>query len=215
MTKQAAAGAEPFVPARGGLPALRDAAAQCRGCDLYRDTTQTVFGAGPVPARVMMIGEQPGDREDLAGKPFVGPAGHLLDRLLAEAGIDRDTVYLTNAVKHFSFHMDDGGKRRIHQTPRRGQIVACRPWLAAEFLVVRPELVVCLGAVAAKALLGNDFKLTEHRGELLDRPRADDLPGDWHVTVTVHPSAVLRAQDREDAYRAALEDLRCAARRLA
>ncbi len=203
-------GAAAYLPARKGLAALRSAVQECRGCDLYRDTTQAVFGEGRSNARVMMIGEQPGDREDVEGAPFVGPAGHLLDRAFAETGIDRAAVYLTNAVKHFSFRRDERGKRRIHQRPRSGQITACRPWLAAELRAVRPELVVCLGAVAAKALVGNGFRLTDHRGELTGRPDsvADDLPGDWRFLATVHPSAVLRATDRAQAYRDLVADLR-------
>jgi uracil-DNA glycosylase len=169
------------VPTTDGLAALRDAAATCQNCDLYRDATQTVFGAGRARARVVMIGEQPGDREDLAGEPFVGPAGRLLDRACHDAGIDRAAVYLTNAVKHFSFRVAERGKRRIHQRPRAGQIAACRPWLAGELRVVRPELVVCLGATAATALAGSGFRLTDHRGEVLPRPDSvgDDLPGTW------------------------------------
>lgn len=199
-----------FLPEKGGLNALRDAAAHCQGCDLYRNATQTVFGQGRVSARVMMVGEQPGDREDRAGEPFVGPAGRLLDKVFAEAGIDRKTVYLTNAVKHFSFRRDERGVRRIHQKPRSGQIAACRPWLAEELTTVRPELVVCLGATAAQAVAGSRFRLTRQRGELTPRPDtvADDLPGDWSFLATVHPSAVLRAPDRDQAYGDLLADLR-------
>jgi uracil-DNA glycosylase family protein len=209
-TRTHQAGAEAFLPANGGLDALRAAAATCRGCDLYQNTTQTVFGAGSASARVVMVGEQPGDREDVAGAPFVGPAGRLLDKVLAEAGVDRETVYLTNAVKHFSFRMDERGKRRIHQRPRAGQIKACRPWLARELAVIRPELVVCLGATAANAVAGPRFRLTDHRGELMPRPDsvAEDLPGDWSFLATVHPSAVLRAPDRYQAYQELLADLR-------
>ncbi|HEX3650953.1 MAG TPA: UdgX family uracil-DNA binding protein [Pseudonocardiaceae bacterium] len=199
-----------FLPARGGLDALRAAAADCQGCDLYRNATQTVFGQGSTSARAVLLGEQPGDREDLEGEPFVGPAGRLLDRVLAEAGIDRASVYLTNAVKHFSFRPAERGKRRIHQKPRSGQIAACRPWLARELTAVRPELVVCLGATAAQAVAGSRFRLTDQRGALLPRPDSvtDDLPGDWSFLATVHPSAVLRAPDRERAYRDLLADLR-------
>jgi uracil-DNA glycosylase family protein len=211
------ASAEGFVPEKGGLAALRSAAATCQGCDLYEDATQTVFSEGRVKSRVMMIGEQPGDREDVEGAPFVGPAGRLLDKVLAEAGIDRAAVYLTNAVKHFSFRLDERGKRRIHQRPRAGQVAACRPWLAAELKVVRPELVVCLGAVAATALAGSQFRLTDHRGEQMPRPDsvADDLPGKWTFLATVHPSAVLRADDRERAYQDLVADLRPVAKFLA
>jgi len=198
-----------YLPADDDLAALRAAAPDCRGCDLYRNATQTVFGAGDETARVMLIGEQPGDREDLAGEPFVGPAGRLLDRALGEAGIDRTAVYLTNAVKHFSFHLDERGKRRIHQRPRSGEIAACRPWLAGELRAVRPELVVCLGATAVAAVVGKGFRLTDHRGDVLPRPDSvgDDLPGDWSFTATVHPSAVLRAPDRHQAYQDLVADL--------
>jgi DNA polymerase len=210
-------GAAAFLPERHSLAALRSAAATCQGCDLYRNATQTVFGEGPTTARVVMVGEQPGDREDLAGEPFVGPAGRLLDKVLAEAGIDRSATYLTNAVKHFSFRVAERGKRRIHQRPRGGQIAACRPWLAGELRAVRPELVVCLGAVAAQAVAGPAFRLTAHRGELTARPDsvADDLPGDWRFLATVHPSAVLRATDRDQAYHDLLADLRPVAEFLA
>lgn len=198
------------IPAKGGLTALRTAAATCEGCDLYRNATQTVFGMGTSTARVMMVGEQPGDREDLAGEPFVGPAGRLLDRACHDAGIDRSVVYVTNAVKHFSFRLDERGKRRIHQRPRASQIRACRPWLAGELREVRPDLVVCLGATAANALLGPKFKLTSNRGEILPRPDTvgDDLPGEWSFLATVHPSAVLRAPNRDQAYDDLVADLR-------
>ncbi|ALG09384.1 UdgX family uracil-DNA binding protein [Kibdelosporangium phytohabitans] len=182
------------------LAQLRDAACACHNCDLYKDATQTVFGTGPAHARVMMVGEQPGDQEDRAGEPFVGPAGKLLDRAMAEAGIDRSTVYLTNAVKHFKF--TERGKRRIHKTPGRTEVVACHPWLLGELAEVEPELVVCLGAVAAKALLGPSFRVTQHRGELLDLPDATA-----RITATVHPSAVLRAENRDEAYREFVDDL--------
>lgn len=198
-----------FLPEKGGLAALRAAAATCQGCELYRDATQTVLGEGRVSARVMMIGEQPGDREDVEGEPFVGPAGRLLDKAFAEAGLDRATVYLTNAVKHFSFRPAERGKRRIHQRPRSGQIAACRPWLAGELKAVAPDLVVCLGATAAQAVAGPRFRLTQHRGQLTDRPDSvtDDLPGAWSFLATVHPSAVLRARDRDEAYRDLVSDL--------
>lgn len=205
--------AAPFVPDHGGLRELRAAAESCEGCDLYRNATRTVFGEGRVSSRVMVVGEQPGDREDIAGEPFVGPAGRLLDRALAEAGIDRASVYLTNAVKHFSFRPAERGKRRIHQRPKTGQITACRPWLAGELTAIRPKLVVCLGAVAATALIGSGFHVTEHRGELIEHPEgiADGLRGGWALLATVHPSAVLRADDREQAYRDLVADLRPAA----
>jgi uracil-DNA glycosylase len=194
------------VPTRGGLAALRRAAADCHGCDLYKDATQTVFGDGPDTARVMMVGEQPGDREDVAGEPFVGPAGKLLDRALADAGIDRAQVYLTNAVKHFKFTLPERGKRRIHKKPNQAEISACKPWLLAELDRVKPKLVVLLGATAASALLGKDFRLTEQRGQLLD------LEQGMPAVATVHPSAVLRAPDREAAYQGLVADLTVAAR---
>jgi DNA polymerase len=203
-------GAAAFLPERGGLRGLRAAAETCRGCDLYRNATRTVFGEGRATARVIMVGEQPGDREDLAGTPFVGPAGRLLDKVLAETGIERDVVYLTNVVKHFSFRLDERGKRRIHQRPRAGQIRACRPWLAGELKAVRPELLVCLGATAAHAVAGPGFRLTGHRGIVMPRPDsvAADLPGEWSLLATVHPSSVLRARDRDRAYSELRADLR-------
>lgn len=194
------------VPTRGGLPALRRAAADCRGCALYKDATRTVFGEGPSDARLMLVGEQPGDQEDLAGKPFVGPAGRLLDRALDEAGIDRGEVYLTNAVKHFKFTLPERGKRRIHKKPSQGEVAACRPWLLAELDRVEPELVVCLGATAALALLGPEFRITRQRGELVE------LETGIPAVATVHPSAVLRAPDREEAYQGLVADLTVAAR---
>jgi len=208
-----AKGAEHFVPPRPrSLTALRKAAAGCEGCDLYRDATQTVFGAGPADARLVMVGEQPGDVEDREGEPFVGPAGRLLDRAMREAGLDRTDTYLTNAVKHFKFKATDPGKRRIHQTPDRIEIVACRPWLVAEFALTHPELVVVLGATAAKALLGPDFRVTKQRGVILPWPDAADVPHtSGHIMATVHPSSVLRADNREVAYRSFVDDLRVAA----
>jgi uracil-DNA glycosylase len=185
--------ATPFLPDRGSLKALREAAPGCRGCHLWRPATQTVFGEGRKAARVMLVGEQPGDKEDLAGKPFVGPAGRELDRGLEAAGIERVDAYVTNVVKHFKF--EERGRRRIHQTPKRFEIDACRPWLDAEFDVVKPEALVLLGATAAKALLGASFRVTQHRGELLDSDLAPVM------TATIHPSAILRQQD--DAERAA------------
>ncbi|GAB2822621.1 UdgX family uracil-DNA binding protein [Lentzea nigeriaca] len=188
-----------FVPEGKGWAALRSAACECRGCELYKDAKQTVFGEGPVPAPLMMVGEQPGDREDVEGHVFVGPAGRLLDKALAAAKIARDEAYLTNAVKHFKF--TERGKRRIHQQPRRSEVVACFPWLREEIRVVQPRLIVCLGAVAAKALLGSSFKLTEHRGEVLEQ---DGLK----IGVTVHPSSVLRAENWAEAYEAFVADLK-------
>lgn len=210
-----APGAAEFVPQDAGLDELRAAAGGCRGCDLYRNATQTVFGEGPDRARVVMIGEQPGDREDEQGHPFVGPAGRLLDRAMDETGIDRDQVYLTNAVKHFKFI--ERGNRRIHKQPGRTEIVACSAWLAAELDLLAPELVVCLGAVAAKAVLGPAVKVTELRGQLLPEPddpayrhehSEHEPPGpDYRVITTVHPSAVLRAPDRSAAYAAFVADM--------
>jgi uracil-DNA glycosylase family protein len=196
-----------FVPSTRSLTALREAAAGCRGCHLWRGATQTVFGEGLKRARVMLVGEQPGDREDRAGKPFVGPAGRELDRGLEAAGIARDEAYVTNVVKHFKF--EERGRRRIHQTPKRFEIDACMPWLNAELEAVGPEAVVLLGATAAKALLGSSFRVTQHRGELLDSELAPIL------SATIHPSAILRAPD--DAARAAerkafTEDLRVVAK---
>jgi uracil-DNA glycosylase len=198
-----------FLPDRPTLPKLREAAKGCRGCYLYEDATQTVFGAGLKRARVMMVGEQPGDREDREGAPFVGPAGRMLDRGLADAGIDRADLYVTNVVKHFKFVQR--GKRRIHQTPVMEEINACRPWLDAELAQVRPEVLVCLGATAAKALLGRSFRVTQSRGQFVD---SDLAP---LTTATVHPSSILRArsdEEREEAYREFVADLLVIAERL-
>jgi DNA polymerase len=180
-----------FLPddERPGLRALREAAARCRGCHLYAAATQTVFGEGRQDARVMMVGEQPGDREDREGKPFVGPAGRELDRALERAGIDRHDVYITNVVKHFKF--EERGRRRIHQSPKRFEIDACSPWLRAELAAVEPEVLVILGATAGKALLGSKFRLGDARG----RPIDSDLAP--LVMATMHPSAILRARDDE------------------
>jgi uracil-DNA glycosylase len=167
----------------------RAASAGCRACDLWRLGTQTVFGEGPVGARLLFVGEQPGDREDLAGEPFVGPAGRLLDAALAAAGIDREEVYLTNAVKHFKWR--PSGERRIHDKPSWSQIRACRPWLDLELRLVRPEVVVLLGATAAQSLLGKEFRVTRERGRVLAAPFAPA------VVATVHPSSILRARDTE------------------
>ncbi|WP_414637501.1 UdgX family uracil-DNA binding protein [Amycolatopsis sp.] len=196
-----------FVPDSTDPARLREASRSCKGCGLYRDATQTVFGAGPAGARIVLLGEQPGDKEDREGEPFVGPAGRLLDRALVEAGIDRDEVYVTNAVKHFKFTRAANGKQRIHKKPSRVEVVACRPWLLAEFGALHPELVVLLGATAAQALLGPSFKVTQHRGELLPAPEElDGHPG--QVLPTVHPSSVLRAPDRDSAYADLVADLR-------
>ncbi len=191
------------------LDTLRTDAAGCTACPLYRDATQTVFGEGPRDATVMLIGEQPGDREDLAGRPFVGPGGGLLDRALRDAGIDRTQVYVTNAVKHFKFVHPERGKRRLHKSPSRTEVVACRPWLLGELHHVRPQLIALLGSIAAKSLLGPAFKLTEHRGQLLSLPEAVDgepLPP-ARALATTHPSAVLRAPDRTAAFEAMVADL--------
>jgi len=178
-----------FLPARKTLASLREAAAGCRGCDLYENATQTVFGEGNAHASLMLVGEQPGDSEDREGHPFVGPAGKLLQRALSEAGIANDDVYITNAVKHFKFEWR--GKRRIHAKPKRIEVRACEPWLIEEIKQVKPKLVVALGATAAQALLGPQFRLTERRGELLASPVAP------RVVATVHPSSILRAPDDE------------------
>ncbi|GAA3244622.1 UdgX family uracil-DNA binding protein [Nonomuraea helvata] len=202
MDKDGNKGAAEFLPDRLDLDSLRHAAAGCEGCGLYRNATQTVFGEGPKEARFMLVGEVPGDQEDRQGHPFVGPAGRLLDKGLEEAGIERDDVYVTNAVKHFSFTLR--GKRRIHQKPTAAEITACHPWLDAELSVVRPEVIVVLGATAARSLLGREFRVTRQRGEPV--PLGDAL-----AVATVHPSAVLRAPDRDLAYKGFLADLRVAA----
>ncbi|MFL6090897.1 MAG: UdgX family uracil-DNA binding protein [Aeromicrobium sp.] len=208
-------GAAPWVPKGHSLARLRSAAQACRGCELWRDTTQTVFSAGPRNAALMLVGEQPGDVEDRAGEPFVGPAGRLLDEALEEAGIDRDSVYLTNAVKHFR-HVQRG-KRRIHEKPAVSHIEACRPWLAAEVASVRPDVVVAMGAVAARAVLGRPVKIGDERGRwLADEP--DVVCPGADVIVTSHPSAVLRLRGADDPalarreYDALVRDLRRAKR---
>lgn len=194
-----------FIPPRPTLDKLREASKSCRGCRLWMVGTQTVFGEGPRTARVMLVGEQPGDEEDRKGHPFVGPAGRLLDEALSEAGIDRDAVYVTNAVKHFKWERGEKSKRRIHKKPNDGEIRACRPWLDQEMAVVKPAVVVCLGATAAQALLGKQFRVTKSRGQKVAAPFAQA------VFATVHPSSVLRAPDpraREEARRAFVADLR-------
>jgi DNA polymerase len=205
-----------FVPASHDLDTLTEAAHACKGCDLYLNANQTVFGAGASDADMMLVGEQPGDQEDKAGAPFVGPAGKLLDKALVAAGVERDRLYVTNAVKHFKFTLPERGKRRIHKTPSRTEVVACRPWLFAEMMSVEPDVVVLLGATAAKSLMGNDFRLTAHRGEAMHLPDIDemaDLDFDPQIAVTVHPSSVLRGppEDREKAFDALVSDLRFAA----
>ncbi len=181
--------ARELIPPGASLDQLRSIATGCQACDLYRNATQTVFGEGAVGARVMLVGEQPGDREDLEGEPFVGPAGAVLDRGLRQAGIDRDEAYVTNVVKHFKWR--PAGKRRLHQKPNAEEIAACRPWLETEIDLVRPEVVVCLGATAAQALLGSAFRVSRQRGEFVSWGREP------RVIATVHPSSILRAADEE------------------
>jgi len=208
-------GAQEFIPAGAHtLEELKAAAATCQGCELFEDATQTVFGRGAAHARVVFVGEQPGDVEDQQGLPFVGPAGRLLREAVDDAGIDPAQVYITNAVKHFRFELR--GRRRIHQTPGPAHITACRPWLVAEFALLEPELVVVLGATAAKALLGPAFRVTRSRGQLMPWPASAQHPEDFPVAeiralATIHPSAVLRADDRDTAYKGLVEDLRVAA----
>ena len=197
------------------LTGLAKEAEGCQRCDLYRNATQTVFGEGARSASLLLVGEQPGDQEDRAGKPFVGPAGRLLDKALAAADIDRKSVYLTNAVKHFRF--ERRGKRRIHKAPNRTEVVACQPWLLAELSAIQPHVVVLLGATAAKSLMGSGFRLTQHRGEVLRLPTdATEINLDVHpqVVATVHPSSVLRGppEDRDKAFDALVADLRVAAK---
>ena len=194
-----------LIPPRAGLKALREAAAGCTACELWRSGTQTVFGAGTSTARLMLVGEQPGDREDREGKPFVGPAGRLLDQALEDAGIDRRAAYVTNVVKHFKWTAR--GKRRIHAKPNWSEIAACRPWLEAELAAVKPEILVALGATAAQALFGRDFRVTKQRGTLVETELAPQ------ALATIHPSAILRADeaDRERELGAFVDDLRVAA----
>jgi uracil-DNA glycosylase family protein len=196
-----------FLPERRTMTALRSAVQACRGCPLHANATQAVFGEGTLRSTVMLVGEQPGDQEDRAGAPFVGPAGAVLDRALDEAGIDRDTAYVTNAVKHFKWKAR--GPRRIHDKPTWTEQVACRPWLEAELALVRPRALVLLGATAAQSLLGKSFKVTEQRG----RPLESDLAE--LVTATIHPSAVLRSDDRDAAFAGLVEDLRLVPRAFA
>ncbi|MGK5170871.1 UdgX family uracil-DNA binding protein [Geodermatophilus sp. CPCC 205761] len=218
----------PAQPPSGvGLDGLRAAAAGCTACELWQGTTQTVFGEGPPTARIVFVGEQPGDQEDRKGEPFVGPAGRLLDKALGDAGIDRRDAYVTNAVKHFRFTQK--GKRRIHQTPGPEHLRACRPWLEAEFAVLQPEVVVCLGATAAKALISPSFRITKDRGRLVPwtppgteaaaDPADDDedAPHQTWMLATTHPSAILRTPDeaRDAAYDALVADLRVVAHALA
>jgi len=198
-----------FLPERTTLGEMREAVQDCRGCDLYEEATQAVFGEGPERARIVMVGEQPGDKEDLAGRPFVGPAGGILDRAIEESGLIRDEVYVTNVVKHFKFVLR--GKRRIHKKPGAEEIRACLPWLEAEVARVRPEILVLLGATAAQAILGRSFRVTQRRGEFVDSPLAP------LVTATIHPSAILRTEteeERQEAFDGFVRDLRGVARAL-
>ncbi|GAA2757157.1 UdgX family uracil-DNA binding protein [Actinopolymorpha rutila] len=233
MARRTVRTAADHVPDSTDVAELRAAAQTCQGCDLYRDATQTVFGAGDPRARVMLVGEQPGDVEDRQGEPFVGPAGGVLERALADADLDRRHAYVTNAVKHFKFIPAERDKRRLHKTPGRTEIVACRPWLVAELAAVRPPVLVCLGATAAKAVFGPEFRVSRQRGQVLPPPAdlagladlatTDDResPADNSsarsgpaVVATIHPSAVLRAHDRDDMYVGLVDDLRVVAREL-
>ena len=192
--------AAPLIPERPTVKKLREAAAGCKACPLWETGTQTVFGEGSAKADVVFVGEQPGDQEDLEGRPFVGPAGKLLDQALEETGIDREQVYVTNVVKHFKWKSQ--GKRRIHQKPNWKEIGACRPWLDAEVAVLKPRVLVCLGATAAQALLGRDFRVSRQRGELVESPLAEK------TIATVHPSSILRAEDRDVQFEEFVRDLR-------
>jgi uracil-DNA glycosylase len=208
MAREKYPGAEGFLPSRSTLPKLRMAVQDCRGCPLYLGATQAVFGEGPADARIMLVGEQPGDREDLEGHPFVGPAGKLLDRALQAAGLERGKVYITNAVKHFHFEMR--GKFRLHKRPPAMAVKACRPWLDAELEVLEPEVVVLLGATAAQAILGATFRVTKDRGKIIQH---DIAPA---VIATLHPSGILRAPDeaaREASFQLMVTDLKLAAKR--
>jgi DNA polymerase len=196
--------AAPLIPERPTLNKLREAAAGCKACPLWETGTQTVFGEGSPKADVVFVGEQPGDREDLEGRPFVGPAGKLFDQALEEAGIDRSQVYVTNVVKHFKWKPQ--GKRRIHQKPSWREVAACRPWLDAEVAVLKPHVLVCLGATAAQALLGRDFRVSRQRGELVDSPLAEQ------TIATVHPSSILRGDDRDRQFAEFVHDLQHVAR---
>lgn len=199
-------GAQEWVPPTDDLAALREAAQGCRGCELWQDATQTVFGDGPAPAALMLVGEQPGDKEDLAGEPFVGPAGRILHEALAAAGIEPERVYVTNAVKHFRF--EQRGKRRIHEKPQVAHITACHPWLESELAAVQPETIVCLGATAARSVLGRSVRIGQERGVRQEAHGRD-------VVVTVHPAAIVRVRDhdeRERAFALFVADLRVAAR---
>jgi len=207
--REAFRGAAEWVPQRPTLPSLRAAVQSCHGCDLYRYATQAVLGEGPRKARMILIGEQPGNDEDIKGHPFVGPAGRILDRALADAAVRRDDVYVTNAVKHFKF--EERGKRRLQKKPRMPEITACRPWLEAEIKAIKPEVLVCLGATASQTIFGSAFRLTKQRGVPLEHAWAA------HVLATIHPSAILRAPDEESRhaeYARFVDDLKAAARLL-
>ena len=210
MASEERPGAERWVPDRPSLKRLREAVQDCRGCELYRDATQAVMGDGPASAEVMVLGEQPGDKEDRAGEPFVGPAGKVLDRALAEAGLPPGEAFRTNVVKHFRFS-GTRGKQRIHKSPSRVHVAACGPWLVAELAVVKPTGVVVLGGTAGKAVYGSSFRVGDTRGRLIDWPEAlaSGHRPEWVLTTT-HPSAVLRADDRDAAYEALVSDLRVA-----
>jgi DNA polymerase len=199
-------GAAAYLPTRRTLSTLRAAAASCHGCDLWQRATQTVFGSGPVPAPLMLVGEQPGDREDLAGEPFVGPAGQILDTALRQAGIDRERVFVTNVVKHFKWR--PSGKRRLHERPNRAEVRACRPWLEAELDLVKPDLLVLMGATAAQAILGPNFRVSVEHGRVVSSPL------DVRVMATVHPSSILRADPdaREREMELLVADLAAAAK---
>jgi uracil-DNA glycosylase len=211
-----------FLPTGAGLDRLRAASLSCTGCPLHEGTTQTVFSKGPVAARLVFVGEQPGDIEDRRGEPFVGPAGKLLDRAVEAAGLEPADIYTTNAVKHFKFRSGGAGQRRIHATPDATDVAACRPWLLAEFAILAPDVVVALGATAAKALFGASFRVTRSRGLLMPWPACAERPGDFghdgddgvrsgaFAMATIHPSAVLRADDQEIAFTGLVADLRIA-----
>lgn len=212
---ETAAGADRWVPATSSISELREAAKECRGCDLYKKATQTVFGSGDPDASVVVVGEMPGDREDREGLPFVGPAGALLSRALSDAGIDRTHTYLTNVVKHFRFRQTrERGKRRIHESPNRSEVVACRPWLVAELRALSPTVVVVLGTTAGRAIFGSSFRVSADRGHLVPMPELDGHQGfgDIQSLATIHPSAVLRSDDRATMYKGLVEDLCMAAR---
>jgi DNA polymerase len=214
MSTEERPGAQEWVPEDPTLDRLRTAVQECRGCELYRDATQGVIGDGDPGASLVLLGEQPGDQEDQQGEPFVGPAGKLLDRALADAGIDPEDIFKTNVVKHFRWK-STRGKRRIHQSPQRAHVEACGPWLDAELALVKPTGVVILGGTAGKAVYGSSFKVGETRGRLIEWPEAFPLeqPPEWVVTTT-HPSAVLRTEDKQAAYDELVSDLRVAAARL-